>query len=248
MTPILELAGVHAGYSIIDVLHGVNLQVMPGEVFAILGPNGAGKSTTLRVCSGQIAPSSGSLKVNGREVNGVRSDALARAGICLIPEGRGVFPNLTVNDNLRMWTFSGTPYKVVSDKAFHYFPQLYERRSQLAGTLSGGEQQMLALSRALTTNPVLLMLDDLSMGLAPLIVENLYNTVAELARDGLSILVVEQFAQAVLGVATRAAIMLHGCIDRVGSPADLAAEAASAYLGGDAVTSHTASHIASHGG
>ena len=248
MTPILELAGVHAGYGIIDVLHGVNLQVMPGEVFAILGPNGAGKSTTLRVCSGQIAPSSGSLKVNGREVNGVRSDALARAGICLIPEGRGVFPNLTVNDNLRMWTFSGTSYKAVSDKAFHYFPQLYERRNQLAGTLSGGEQQMLALSRALTTNPVLLMLDDLSMGLAPLIVESLYDTVAELARDGLSILVVEQFAQAVLGVATRAAIMLHGCIDRVGSPADLAAEAASAYLGGDAVTSHTASHIASHGG
>ena len=202
MTPILELSGVHAGYGIIDVLHGVNLQVMPGEVFAILGPNGAGKSTTLRVCSGQITPSSGSLKVNGREVNGVRSDALARAGICLIPEGRGVFPNLTVNDNLRMWTFSGTPYKAVADKAFHYFPRLHERRSQLAGTLSGGEQQMLALSRALTTNPVLLMLDDLSMGLAPLIVENLYDTVAELARDGVSILVVEQFAQAVLGVAT----------------------------------------------
>ena len=239
MTPILELSGVHAGYGIIDVLHGVNLQVMPGEVFAILGPNGAGKSTTLRVCSGQITPSSGSLKVNGREVNGVRSDALARAGICLIPEGRGVFPNLTVNDNLRMWTFSGTPYKAVADKSFHYFPRLHERRSQLAGTLSGGEQQMLALSRALTTNPVLLMLDDLSMGLAPLIVENLYDTVAELARDGVSILVVEQFAQAVLGVATRAAIMLHGRIDRVGSPAALAAEAASAYLGGDAVTSHT---------
>jgi branched-chain amino acid transport system ATP-binding protein len=233
MTPLLELSGVHAGYGIIDVLHGVDLQVLPGEVFALLGPNGAGKSTTLRVCSGQITPSTGTLKVGGREVNGVGSDALARAGICLIPEGRGVFPNLTVNDNLRMWTFSGAPYKVVAEKAFHYFPRLHERRHQLAGTLSGGEQQMLALSRALSTDPVLLMLDDLSMGLAPLIVEHLYERVAELARDGLSILVVEQFAQAVLGVATRAAIMLHGRIDRMGSPTELAAEAASAYLGGE---------------
>jgi branched-chain amino acid transport system ATP-binding protein len=243
MTPLLELSGVHAGYGIIDVLQGVNLRVMPGEVFALLGPNGAGKSTTLRVASGQIVPSSGTFSVNGREVNGVGSDALARAGICLIPEGRGVFPNLTVNDNLRMWTFSGTPYKAVAEKAFHYFPKLHERRNQLAGTLSGGEQQMLALSRALSTDPVLLMLDDLSMGLAPLIVEHLYERVAELARDGLSILVVEQFAQAVLGVATRAGIMLHGGIDRIGSPAELAAEAASAYLGG-----HVSSPTENHGG
>ena len=238
MTPLLELAGVRAGYGIIDVLHGVDLTVMPGEVFALLGPNGAGKSTTLQVCSGQIAPSAGALRINGREVNGVRPDTLARLGICLIPEGRGVFPNLTVNDNLRMWTYAGAPFKQVAEKAFHYFPRLYERRSQLAGTLSGGEQQMLALSRALATDPVLLMLDDLSMGLAPLIVEGLYAKVAELARDGLSILVVEQFAQAVLGVATRAAIMLHGRIERTGSPTELAAEAASAYLGGHADTTH----------
>jgi branched-chain amino acid transport system ATP-binding protein len=244
-TPLLELSGVHAGYGIIDVLHGVDLCLMPGEVFALLGPNGAGKSTTLRVASGQIVPSAGTLRINGREVNGVSSDSLARAGICLIPEGRGVFPNLTVNDNLRMWTFSGTPYKAVAAKAFHYFPRLHERRNQLAGTLSGGEQQMLALSRALSTDPVLLMLDDLSMGLAPLIVENLYQSVAELARDGLSILVVEQFAQAVLGVATRAGIMLHGRIDRTGSPAELAAEAASAYLGGQS-TSTNSHPVTSH--
>ena len=220
MIPLLELSGVHAGYGIIDVLHGVDLRVMPGEVFALLGPNGAGKSTTLRVASGQIVPSAGTLRINGREVNGAAPDALARAGICLIPEGRGVFPNLTVNDNLRMWTFTGKPYKTIAEKAFHYFPRLYERRNQLAGTLSGGEQQMLALSRALSTDPVLLMLDDLSMGLAPLIVAGLYERVAELARDGLSILVVEQFAQAVLGVATRAGIMLHeigraSCRERV---------------------------------
>lgn len=232
--PVVELVNVHAGYGIIDVLHGVNLAVMPGEVFALLGPNGAGKSTTLKVASGQITPSAGTIKVAGREVNGVDSHALARAGVCLIPEGRGVFPNLSVNDNLRMWTFSGTPYKAVAEKAFHYFPRLHERRDQLAGTLSGGEQQMLALSRALATDPALLMLDDLSMGLAPLIVEHLYERVAELARDGLSILVVEQFAQAVLGVATRAAIMLHGRIERVGEPDELAAAATSAYLGGSA--------------
>ena len=122
-TPLLELSGVRAGYGIIDVLHGVDLTVMPGEVFALLGPNGAGKSTTLRVASGAIRPTGGSLRVRGREINGVRPDALARAGVCLIPEGRGIFPNLTVNDNLRMWTFSGTPYKVVADKAFHYFPR-----------------------------------------------------------------------------------------------------------------------------
>jgi branched-chain amino acid transport system ATP-binding protein len=241
--PLLELSGVRAGYGIIDVLHGVDLTVMPGEVFALLGPNGAGKSTTLRVACGQITPSGGSVKVSGREVNGVRPHALAKAGVCLIPEGRGVFPNLTVNDNLRMWTRSGTPYKQIAEKSFHYFPRLHERRNQLAGTLSGGEQQMLALSRALASNPALLMLDDLSMGLAPLIVAHLYERVGELAKDGLSILVVEQFAQAVLGVATRAAIMLHGRIERTGDPAELAAQAASAYLGGD-----PAQLIASHHG
>ncbi len=231
MTALLELSNVHAGYGIIDVLHGVDLAVQPGEVFALLGPNGAGKSTTLRVACGQIRPSSGSVRVNGREINGVRPDALARAGVCLIPEGRGVFPNLTVNDNLRMWTFTGTPYREIAEKAFHYFPRLHERRHQLAGTLSGGEQQMLAMSRALASDPALLMLDDLSMGLAPLIVEHLYERVAELARDGLSILVVEQFAQAVLGVATRAAIMLHGQVERSGDPVEIAAHAAAAYLG-----------------
>lgn len=233
MTPILELDGVSAGYGIIDVLHGVNLRVMPGEVFALLGPNGAGKSTTLRVISGQIRPSGGTISIAGRSVNGIHPEALARIGVCLIPEGRGIFPNLTVNDNLRMWTFSGTPYKAVAEKAFHYFPRLHERRNQMAGTLSGGEQQMLALSRALASDPALLMLDDLSMGLAPLIVERLYEHVAELARDGLTILVVEQFAQVVLGVATTAAMMLNGVIDRVGTPKDLAALASAAYLGAD---------------
>ncbi len=185
-------------------------------MFALLGPNGAGKSTTLKVASGQIVPSAGAIVVNGHEITGTAPDKLARAGVCLIPEGRGIFPNLTVAENLRMASYAGVSYKQVQEIAFSQFPRLQERRGQLAGTLSGGEQQMLAMSRALATDPALLLLDELSMGLAPLIVHELYERVAELARSGLSILIVEQFAQSVLGVADRAAIMLHGRIDRRG--------------------------------
>jgi branched-chain amino acid transport system ATP-binding protein len=232
MTPVLELRNLRAGYGTIDVLHGVDLVLEPGQVYALLGPNGAGKSTTLAVCSGQIVPSAGQMLLNGREVNGVPSDALARAGVCLIPEGRGIFPNLTVTENLRMMTFTGhATFSEVQEKSFAIFPRLKERRKQIAGTMSGGEQQMLAMSRALATSPAVLLLDELSMGLAPLIVEELYERVADLARTGLSILIVEQFAQAVLGVATRASIMLHGRITRTGDPTDIAAELTAAYLG-----------------
>jgi branched-chain amino acid transport system ATP-binding protein len=230
-TPLLELRNVRAGYGTIDVLHGVDLVVQPGQVYALLGPNGAGKTTTLGVCSGQIPPSAGQLLLNGREVNGTSSDALARAGVCLIPEGRGVFPNLTVAENLRMYSHAGASASQVQDTAFSLFPRLKERRKQVAGTLSGGEQQMLALSRALTTDPALLLLDELSMGLAPIIVEELYERVSELSRQGVSILIVEQFAQAVLGVSDVASIMLHGRITRTGPPADIAEELAAAYLG-----------------
>lgn len=229
--PLLELRGVRAGYGIIDVLHGVDLVLQPGEVLALLGPNGAGKSTTLAVASGQIHPTGGQLMIGGREVNGARPDALARAGVCLVPEGRGIFPNLTVDENIRMMTFSGKSYGHVAERAYSLFPRLGERRKQLAGTLSGGEQQMLAMSRAMSTDPALLMLDELSMGLAPIIVEELYGRVAELAKDGLSILIVEQFAQTVLGVADHAAIMLQGRITRTGPPAEIAEELTAAYLG-----------------
>jgi branched-chain amino acid transport system ATP-binding protein len=232
-TPLLEFRGVRAGYGVIDVLHGVDLTLEPGQVVALLGPNGAGKSTTLAVASGQIRPSAGQLLIAGREVNGAKPDALARSGVCLVPEGRGIFPNLTVAENLRMMTFSGTSFNEVADKAFTLFPRLGERRKQLAGTLSGGEQQMLAMARALSTDPALLMLDELSMGLAPIIVEKLYEQVAELAEGGLSILIVEQFAQTVLGVADTAAIMLHGHITRTGPPAEIAEELTAAYLGID---------------
>jgi branched-chain amino acid transport system ATP-binding protein len=230
-TPILEFSGLRAGYGIIDVLHGVDLRLMPGQVFALLGPNGAGKSTTLAVASGQITPSAGSLMFDGREVNGVRSDTLARAGVCLVPEGRGIFPNLTVTENLRMMTYAGPSFKEVQERAFSQFPRLKERRKQIAGTMSGGEQQMLAMARALATDPAVLLLDELSMGLAPIIVADLYERVGELAATGISILVVEQFAQAVLGVADTAAIMLHGKVDRIGPPDQIAEELAETYLG-----------------
>lgn len=229
--PLLELQNIRAGYGTIDVLHGVNLMLEPGTVYALLGPNGAGKTTTLSVCSGQIVPSAGRVMLDGHEVNGVAPDALARAGVCLVPEGRGVFPNLTVTENLRMATYAGVKFDDVLEKAFTQFPRLKERRRQVAGTLSGGEQQMLAMSRALATDPALLLLDELSMGLAPLVVEELYERVADLASAGLSILIVEQFAQAVLGVATVASIMLHGRIVRTGPPAEIAEELTAAYLG-----------------
>ncbi len=231
--PVLELSAIRAGYGRIDVLHGVNLRLEVGQVYALLGPNGAGKSTTLAVASGQIVPSAGTLSLFGRVVNGVPADALARTGVCVVPEGRGIFPNLSVLENLRMATFTGTPFATVQERAFARFPRLAERRKQTAGTLSGGEQQMLAMARALSTEPALLLIDELSMGLAPIVVEELYQHVANIAREGLSIVIVEQFAHEILGVADVAGIMLHGRIQQVGSPAEIAEELVSVYLGAD---------------
>ncbi len=233
MSGVLELCGVRAGYGLIEVLHGVDLTVGPGEVLALLGPNGAGKTTTLGVCVGQINPTAGSVKLMGTEVTGAAPHALARAGVCLIPEGRGVFPNLTVRENLQMATYSGTALSDVEERAFAHFPRLAERINQTAGTLSGGEQQMLAMSRALATDPALVLIDEMSMGLAPLIVADLYRTVGEMAAAGLSILIVEQFAQSVLGVADRAAVMLGGRIRQIGDPAVIAEALTSTYLGSD---------------
>jgi ABC-type branched-subunit amino acid transport system ATPase component len=229
--PALELRDVRAGYGTIEVLHGVSLAVPAGSVFALLGPNGAGKTTTLRVASGEIAPTSGDVRLRGRAVTGKSSDALARAGVCSIPEGRGIFPNLTVTENLRMSTYTGPSLAEVEEGAFTRFPVLRDRRKQLAGTLSGGEQQMLSMARAMTTNPKILLLDELSMGLAPLIVEELYESVARIAAEDVSILIVEQFAHEVLDVADTAAIMLHGQIQLVGAPHEIAKELDAAYLG-----------------
>ena len=231
-SPLVELRGIHAGYDGIDVLHGVDLVVGAGEVMAILGPNGAGKSTTLKVLAGLLPASAGDINIAGRRVNGARADDLARRGLCLIPEGRGIFPNLTVRENLWMMTHRGQDRARIEERSIARFPQLAKRIDQTSGTLSGGEQQMLAMARGLATDPALLVLDELSMGLAPLIVEDLYAQVAEIAKSGLSILVVEQFAHEVLGVADVAAIMLHGRVQRTGTPAEISDELAAAYLGG----------------
>lgn len=230
--PLLELRGVKASYGRIEVLHGIDLAVPEGSVLALLGPNGSGKTTTLNVCAGVHPPTSGAVYIAGRRMNGASPDALARVGVCTIPEGRGIFPNITVRENLQMMTFTGVSMKEVEAVAYERFPRLKERRNQLAGTMSGGEQQMLAMARGLATNPALLLLDELSMGLAPIIVEELYGIVAQIATDGVSILVVEQFARTVLGVADLAAIMLQGRIVKVGAPRDLEADLSSAYLGG----------------
>jgi branched-chain amino acid transport system ATP-binding protein len=230
-TPALELKGVRAAYGRIEVLHGVDLVVPEGSVMALLGPNGGGKTTTLKVASGQMTPLAGCVHIGGRHVNGASPDSLARIGICTIPEGRGIFPNLTVRENLRMVTYAGAPMDQVEERAYTTFPRLQERRTQLAGTMSGGEQQMLAMARGLAVDPAILFLDELSMGLAPLIVEELYEIVGQIAQSGVSILVVEQFARTVLGVADYAAIMLHGKITSVGQPADILPELEQAYLG-----------------
>ena len=230
--PILELRNVRASYGSIEVLHGVNLSVGRGEVVALLGPNGAGKSTMIKVVSGLLRPTSGQLVVGGRDVTGAAASALARAGLCTIPEGRGIFPNLTVRENLLMATFSGHKLSDIEESTYTRFPRLSERRTQLAGTMSGGEQQMLSLARALATNPVILLLDELSMGLAPLIVAELYQQVAAIAAEGVSVLVVEQFARTVLGVADQAVLLAHGKVQVSGKASDIGEDVlAGAYLG-----------------
>jgi len=230
--PALALRDVHAAYGAIEVIHGLDLVVPTGKVFALLGPNGAGKSTSLKVASGQLKPTSGTVEIHGQDIAGTSADALARNGVCLVPEGRGIFPNLTVTENLRMATYTGVSLKSVLDRAFERFPRLKERRKQVAGTLSGGEQQMLSMARALATDPKVLLLDELSMGLAPLIVEELYDVVKRIAADDVSILIVEQFAHEVLGVADVAAIMLHGRVEFSGAPAEVGPALDRAYLGG----------------
>jgi branched-chain amino acid transport system ATP-binding protein len=204
-----------------------------GSVFALLGPNGAGKTTTLKAVSGRLPIRKGGVvKLDGVDVTRRPAEKRSRLGLCTIPEGRGVFPNLTVSENLQMWTFrGGVRRKDVEDQAYARFPILSQRRSQLAGTLSGGEQQMLAMSRALSTNPKVLLLDEISMGLAPLIVAELYEVVAGLAATGLSILVVEQSVRTALSVATVAAVMANGRIVLTGTPDEVRSSVFDVYLG-----------------
>jgi ABC-type branched-subunit amino acid transport system ATPase component len=228
----IELIDIKAAYGSIDVLHGVNITIQPGTVYALLGPNGAGKSTTLKVASGRLHPTGGEVRYLGEKITGRSSDRLARDGLCTIPEGRGIFPNLTVLENLRTMTYSRVSLAHVEEQAYSRFPRLKERRKQMAGTLSGGEQQMLAIARAIGTNPKVLLLDELSMGLAPLVVSELYDVVKRIAADDVSILVVEQFAHEVLDVADVAAIILHGRVQFEGPPTEVAEALQDAYLGG----------------
>jgi branched-chain amino acid transport system ATP-binding protein len=231
LPPAVSLSGVRASYGRIEVLHGVDLTVPAGSVFALLGPNGAGKSTLLKVVCGQLRPTHGQVTIGDKVVGRTATEKLARTGLCSIPEGRGIFPNLTVRENLRVWTYrGGLSLKAVEEQTYAAFPRLSERRKQLAGTMSGGEQQMLAISRALVTEPKVLLLDELSMGLAPVIVTELYDLVGKLARQGITILLVEQFVTTALSVATRAAIMVNGKIQQEGTPSQMADAALSVYL------------------
>jgi branched-chain amino acid transport system ATP-binding protein len=230
-TAMLELAGLTAAYGAIEVLHGIDLTVPKGGLFAVLGPNGAGKSTLLRVIAGLHAVGGGSVTINGESVSGIQPFALARRGVCLLPEGRGVFPNLTIAENIRLVTHLGGSLSEIESRVYDTFPVLATRRRQLAGTLSGGEQQMLALARAVATEPEFLLLDELSTGLAPRVVEMLYGQVVAMVSRGTTVLAVEQFARTVLEIAHTGAVMVTGRVVAAGPPADLNEALASLYLG-----------------
>ena len=230
--PALELRDLRAGYGRVEVLHGVDLVVPRGSVVALMGPNGAGKTTLLNTAAGFVRPASGCVHIAGMHVNGVSPEVFARAGVCSIPEGRGTFPNLTIRENLRVFSHSSSrSLGDVEHAAYTSFPRLSERRNQLAGTLSGGERQMLSMCRAFVSEPAVLLLDEISMGLAPIVVSELYEKVGELASEGIAILLVEQFAAAAMKVADYAAILRQGRIETFGEPSDVSGSLAESYLG-----------------
>ncbi|HVM16299.1 MAG TPA: ABC transporter ATP-binding protein [Gaiellaceae bacterium] len=222
--PLLELEGVQARYGPIVALHGISLAVDEGEVVAILGANGAGKTTTLRAVSGTVA-TSGRIAYAGQDVARRGPEAVARLGIAHVPEGRGILAELTVWENLRMGAYMRRGAAVKADlerMATEHFPWIDERRGQQAGTLSGGEQQMLALARALVARPKLLMLDEPSLGLAPMIVQELFQVVRRLnEEEGLTVLVVEQNANIALDVSSRAYVLEVGAVAVEGSSDEL---------------------------
>jgi branched-chain amino acid transport system ATP-binding protein len=223
MTPALELRDVEAGYGVFRALFGVSLTVQPGEAVALVGTNGAGKTTIARVASGLIAPSSGAVLVDGEDLAGKQTYAFARAGVAHAPEGRSVFATLTVEENLslsihRIRGRGGVQEGL--DSAYELFPQLAERRSQIAGTLSGGEQRMLAMARVLVDAPRILVADELSLGLAPLIVKQTYESLAVLREAGVALLVIEQHVSHALELCDRVVVMEHGQVSWTGASAD----------------------------
>lgn len=236
-TPLLELENVHTYYGKIHALKGVSLTVDRGEIVTLIGSNGAGKSTTLRTISGLLRPQQGDVRLNGQSMTRTPPHKVVEAGIGHVPEGRGVFPALTVLENLEMGAYLLTDNNEIKrrlEQVFTTFPRLRERMTQKGGTLSGGEQQMLAIGRALMQRPAILLLDEPSMGLAPLLVEEIFHTIERLNQEqGTTILLVEQNAQSALQVANRAYVLETGAISITGEAKALLADerVIEAYLG-----------------
>jgi branched-chain amino acid transport system ATP-binding protein len=221
--PALAVSGVRSGYQGATVLHGVDLKVPAGAAVALLGANGAGKSTLLKTIAGLVPVSDGSIRLGHEDLTRLTPDARVRAGVCLLPEGRGIFRNLTVRENLAMFV-GGRNVGATVDAAVARFPQLGSRKTQLAGTLSGGEQQMLSLARALCTEPTIVLADELSVGLAPLVVDEILEAVAGIRAEGRSLLIVEQYVGRILEIADYVYLLHKGRVVFVGEPAQCADE------------------------
>lgn len=235
--PLLSITGLVAGYGGITAVKGVGFEVNPGEIVTLIGSNGAGKSTTLRAISGLIRPRAGTITFNGEAIDRLPPHKIVAMGMSHVPEGRGIFARLTVLENLAMGAFQRKDREIQSDlvKVYDLFPRLKERLHQMGGTLSGGEQQMLAIGRAMMARPKLLLLDEPSMGLSPLLVETIFSTIRSIKAQGSTILLVEQNALMALEVADRAYVLESGVITLEGSGADLANDDSvrRAYLGED---------------
>jgi len=240
MAPLLEVSGLRAGYGRLPVIFGIDLTVEEGEIIALLGLNGAGKTTTLRAISGMIPVMAGTVRFGGEDITGAKAERITRQGLLHVPEGRGIFPNLRVDESLRLAAalakLDGPEAGRRVEEALATFPSLERRRGQAAGTLSGGEQQMLALARALIWRPRLLMVDEMSQGLAPAIVDRLFEIVAAFRDNGTALILVEQFVTRALAVADRAYVVEKGEIGYSGTAAALAADeefVRSSYLGAE---------------
>jgi len=236
MEHLLDVKDINVYYGSIHAVKGVSLYVEEGEIVTLIGANGAGKSTVLNTVCGLLVPKTGSVEFNGMNIHSVPSHKVLSLGLSQVPEGRRIFQQMTVEENLEMGAYIRKPgsYDGDMEKVYEQFPRLKERRTQIAGTLSGGEQQMLAMGRALMSKPKLLMLDEPSMGLAPILVEQIFDIIRELHASGTTILLVEQNAQMALSVADRAYVMETGKITLSGTGKELAASDAvkKAYLGG----------------
>lgn len=236
MSGILEITGLHSGYGDLEVLHGVDLSVPKGAIVSVVGANGAGKSTLLGTIAGVVRPTRGTIVVDGVDITGIAAHKVIGTGVALVPEGRKLFPFLTVEDNLRLGAFhkaARSRARVTRDEVYDLFPRLAERRTQMAGSLSGGEQQMAAIGRGMMALPKVLMLDEPSLGLAPIVVEQMFGLIRNLADSGLTILLVEQNVADALELSSRASVLEQGLITMTGTGPALLADPRlqSAYLG-----------------